>query len=77
MKNHDSSILRFISHNASDNFIECSFDRKRMSLQCALSPTEAPLIIGDFDKQPARLDTEVLDGLDLGHGELLDEFLVY
>ena len=38
-----------------------------MALQCRFTPAIIALLVADFDEEPARKDTEVFDGLDLGH----------
>ena len=73
----DSSILRFVSYNSSDNFIECPLDSKGMPFQCSLAPAEAPFIVRDFHEEPAGLDTEMLNGLDLGHCKVCGKILTY
>lgn len=40
-----------------------------MALEGPLAPAEVTIFISDLDEQPAGLDSEVLDGLDLGHCE--------
>ena len=39
-----------------------------MAFQCRFTPTIIPIVVADFDKQPAGANTKILDGLDFRHG---------
>lgn len=42
-----------------------------MALQCRFAPAIVAVLIADFDEKPTWKDTEVLNGLNLGHFGLL------
>ena len=60
-------LLGFIAYEAPSQRVETAFHSECMTLQCRFTPAIIALLIANFDEEPAWKDTEVFDGLDLGH----------
>ena len=60
-------LLGLIAYEAPSQRIETAFHSECMALQCRFTPAIIALLIADFDEEPAWKDTEVFNGLDLGH----------
>jgi hypothetical protein len=63
----DDCLLGFQSYYPDDDFVESSFHRQIVAFEGCLSPAYTTSVVRDLDEQPAWLDAEAFDGLDLCH----------
>ena len=63
------SLLGFVADEALSQGIQTALDSLGMPFQGGLAPPVFTFVIADFDKEPTRKDTEILDRLDLWHNE--------
>lgn len=68
-KKKRAGLLGLKAPKALNQGVKAAFDRLGMTFQGRLSPAMVVVLIADFDKQPARQDTEILDGFDFHHDD--------
>ena len=61
-------LLGFVASETLAERLQAAFNGLGVAFECGFTPAMIAFVVADFDKEPARKDTEILDAFYSRHG---------